>query len=121
LHRSGSPSTRAGPSVVRAMPEPAAPLLAGPPHNAWSWQRRQLAFLRVSLIPPPNRDAAAEITRALEVLVEKVESFGGRIEAAGPLGVVAPCGLESIEDAPRRAAHAAIAIRKAAERSRPAT
>ena len=54
----------------------------------------------------------------LEVLAEKAESFGGRVEELGPLRVVAAFGLEPVEDAPRRAAHAAIAIRKVA-RARP--
>jgi predicted ATPase len=57
------------------------------------------------------------VTRALEVVVEKVESFGGRVEELGPTGLVGVFGLESIEDAPRRAAHAAVAIRKAGERT----
>ena len=50
-----------------------------------------------------------------------MESFGGRVEELGPLGVVAAFGLEPVEDAPRRAAHAAMAMRKAAERTRCAT
>ena len=89
--------------------------------GALAWERRQLAFLRVTLIVSPDRDVGAEIARALEVLVEKAESFGGRVEALGPLGMVAAFGLEAVEDAPRRAAHAAIAMRKAAERAGSAT
>jgi len=46
--------------------------------------------------------------------VEKIESFGGRVEEVSPGGVVAVFGLEPIEDAPRRAAHAALAIQKIA-------
>src|SRR5262249_22812811 len=66
-------------------------------------------------------EVGPESTRVLEVLAEKAESFGGRVEGIGPLSVVAAFGLESVEDAPRRAAHAAIAMRKAAERARHAT
>src|SRR5262249_1576907 len=57
----------------------------------------------------------------LQVLGEKAESFGGRVEAVGPRGLVAVFGLEPVEDAPRRAAHAALAMRKAAERAPPPT
>src|SRR5256712_5644614 len=59
-------------------------------------------------------DVAAAVGAAIEALVEKIESFGGRIEEVSPGGVVAVFGLEPIEDAPRRAAHAALAIQKIA-------
>jgi class 3 adenylate cyclase len=52
------------------------------------------------------------------MVVEKVQSFGGRVEARSPTGIVAAFGLEPVEDAPRRAAHAAMAIQKAVERAR---
>ncbi len=83
-----------------------------------AWERRRLAFLRAVLVPPPDREVMPLVARALEVLVEKVESFGGRVEELGPLGVVGVFGLEPIEDAPRRAAHAAVAIRTG-ERAHP--
>ncbi|MGH7319841.1 MAG: ATP-binding protein, partial [Candidatus Rokuibacteriota bacterium] len=81
------------------------------------WDRRRLTLLRVALIVPPATDARLYPSRALELVVEKAESFGGRVEELGPTGIVAVFGLEPIEDAPRRAAHAAMAIRKAAERA----
>jgi hypothetical protein len=59
-----------------------------------------------------------DTSRALEVIMEKVRSFGGRVEELSPTGVVAAFGLEPIEDAPRRAALAAMAVLKAAERAR---
>ena len=99
------------------MPESASTLRAEPAPDAWLWERRQLAFLRAALLPSSDRDAGPGIARALQVLVEKAESFGGRVEALGPLGLVAVFGLEPVEDAPRRAAHAAVAMRKAAERA----
>jgi len=70
---------------------------------------------------PPDGEVGPESARVLEILAEKAEGFGGRVEGLGPLSVVAAFGLESVEDAPRRAAHAAIAMRKAAERARRAT
>src|SRR5262249_8182320 len=78
-------------------------------------------FLRAALVSSSDRDAGPEVARTLQVLVEKAESFGGRVEELGPLGLVAAFGLEPVEDAPRRAAHAAIALRKSAERAPLAT
>jgi tetratricopeptide (TPR) repeat protein len=49
--------------------------------------------------------------------VEKIESFGGRVEEMSPEGLVAMYGLDAIEDAARRAAHAALAIQKVAARA----
>jgi DNA-binding NtrC family response regulator/tetratricopeptide (TPR) repeat protein len=120
LQRSGSPPAGAGPPGPRSSPEPTLPARAGPARGAAAWQRRQLAFLRASLTPP-NGDTGPEITRALEVLAAKAESFGARVEGLGPATLVAAFGLEPIEDASRRAAHAAIAMRKAVERARLAT
>jgi DNA-binding NtrC family response regulator len=118
LTRSGaSTPAPAGPSVARASPEPMPPVRARPPRSAGAWERRQLAFLKASLVPASDRDARVEIGRVPEILVEKAETFGGRVEALGPLSLVAAFGVEPIEDAPRRAAHAAIAMRKAIERA----
>jgi DNA-binding NtrC family response regulator/predicted ATPase len=121
LRQSGAPPARSGPPVPRSVPEPTPPSRAGPFRGAPSWERRQLAFLRATLVPPPDGAVALEHTRALEVLAEKAESFGGRVEGLGPLSVLAAFGLDPVEDAPRRAAHAAIAMRKAAERAQLAT
>jgi tetratricopeptide (TPR) repeat protein len=66
---------------------------------------------------PPDADLPLYAVRALEVLVEKVRSFEGRVAEMSPTGFVAAFGLEPVEDAPRRAAHAAMAIGKAAERT----
>ena len=117
LTRSGVPPARAAPSGARTSPEPIPPPRARPPQSAGPWERRQLAFLRAALVPSSVCDARGEISRAPEVLAEKAESFGGHVEALGPLGLIAVFGLEPVEDAPRRAAHAAIAMRKAVERA----
>jgi DNA-binding NtrC family response regulator/tetratricopeptide (TPR) repeat protein len=118
LTRNGaSTPAPAGPSVARASPEPMPPVRARPRRSAGAWERRQLAFLRASLVPASDRDARVEIGRVPEILVDKVEAFGGRVEALGPLSLVAAFGVEPVEDAPRRAAHAAIAMRKAIERA----
>ena len=56
---------------------------------------------------------------ALEAIVEKIESFGGRVEEMSHEGLLAVFGLEPVEDAPRRAAHAALAIQRIAVLAHP--
>src|SRR3989454_4504636 len=81
---------------------------------AVQWEHRHVALLRADLVTMAPVDVVAAVGAALETLVEKFESFGGRVEEVSPGGVVAVFGLEPIEDAPRRAAHAALAIQKIA-------
>ncbi|HSF02002.1 MAG TPA: sigma 54-interacting transcriptional regulator, partial [Solirubrobacterales bacterium] len=78
------------------------------------WERRHLAFLRARLLPSSAIDAA----RTLEVIGEKVRTFGGRVEESGPTGVVAVFGLDPVDNAPSLAALAALAIQNAAARAR---
>jgi len=83
------------------------------------WEGRHLALLRVALasdVATPTSTAVA----ALESLLEKVQSFGGRLEEIGPTGLLASFGLEPVEDAPVRAADAALAMQKAATHARQA-
>ena len=82
------------------------------------WEPRRLTLLRAALGGPHQADSPLSTSRALEVMVEKVQSFGGRVEEMGASGLVAAFGHEPVEDAPRRAAHAAMAIHNAAERAR---
>jgi len=77
------------------------------------WERRSLALLAARV----GSGSVAENSVALETLVEKVESFGARVEELTPTRVVAAFGLDGVEDALRRAAHAALAIHNAIERS----
>ncbi|MBI2553215.1 MAG: sigma 54-interacting transcriptional regulator, partial [Candidatus Rokubacteria bacterium] len=114
-----APSTRRRPS----RPAAAAPRLpeavpgAIPPPTAVRWEPRRLTLLRAALLRPAQAASPLAASRALEVLVEKVQSFGGRVEEMGASGIVAAFGHEPVEDAPRRAAHAAMAIHNAAERA----
>src|SRR5262245_36782672 len=82
------------------------------------WEGRRLAFLRSAVVLPDDLDPGFSPSRALEVLIEKIQTFGGRVEEMSPTGVVAAFGLEPVEDAPQRAALAAAAVHKAAERAR---
>jgi transcriptional regulator with AAA-type ATPase domain/tetratricopeptide (TPR) repeat protein len=78
------------------------------------WERRHLAFLRARVLSSSTIDAA----RALEVIGEKVRTFGGRVEESAPTGVVAVFGLDPVDNAPSLAALAALAIQNAAARAR---
>ena len=102
-----------GSHLVSGQP-PIAPTSRAPLH----WERRRVTLLRATLTLAPESDEPREARRGLEVLLEKVTSFGGRVEGMGPTGVVAAFGLDATEDAPSRAAHAAMAIQKAAARAR---
>ncbi len=81
------------------------------------WEPRRLTLLRAALTWTAA-DRAGPPRRALEAVGDKVSAFGGRVVERGPQGLVAAFGLEPVEDAPRRAAHAAIAVHKAADRAR---
>jgi len=93
-----------------------APMTGRGPVNV-QWGRRHVALLRVDLVTTAMTVVPA-VGAALETLVEKVESFGGQVEEVSPGGLVAVFGLEPIEDAPRRAAYAALAIQRIAARAR---
>jgi len=99
----------AAPSPVLAPPTTSAPL---------EWQRRRVTMLRASLLAPSAPEALLETNRALELLVDKVRSFGGTIEGRGPTGIAAAFGLDLTEDAPSRAAHTAMAMVNAVTRAR---
>ena len=82
------------------------------------WEDRLVAVLQASARPVDADDPPAEFGRHFDVLVQKVESFGGRVEEAGTARLVAAFGLDPAEDAPRRAALAAMAIQNALGRDR---
>jgi DNA-binding NtrC family response regulator/tetratricopeptide (TPR) repeat protein len=85
---------------------------SGAPPAVMHWERRLVAVLQAAL--GTERDAPLpRTTRAVQVLVDKVVSFGGRVEELAPAAVVAAFGVEPMEDAPRRAALAAQAIQLA--------
>src|SRR5262249_4171492 len=88
--------------------------------SAIRWERRRLALLRATLDPElPAHEQPLDLSRALEVLVEKLTSFGGRIEELSPFVLVTSFGVEPTADAPTQAALAALAIVRAASRGQP--
>ncbi len=97
---------------------PAAPQQEVAPPASVRWERRRLTWLRADLLPPNRERSSVDSSRQLDVLVDKVRSFGGRVEEISPTGVVAAFGIEPVEDAPKRAALSAMAIRKAMEHAR---
>jgi len=107
------------PSGPPAPSTPADPSLRGEPTPAQAqnavnvqWDRRHVALLRADLVPASWTGPLPDAGPVLETLCEKIYTFGGQIEEVSPRGLVAGFGLEPVEDAPRRAAHAALAILK---------
>ena len=106
------------PSVV--VPEEAAATVVAsePGGTKIRWERRQLVFLRVVLGEPADTDSRLDTSRLLDSLIDKVRSFGGRIEELSPISIGAVFGIEIMDEASRRAAHAAMAMRRVLERGR---
>jgi DNA-binding NtrC family response regulator/tetratricopeptide (TPR) repeat protein len=89
-----------------------APAAAAPP-PALEWERRRVTFLRAAI----DASDAGAAPRLIEEFVEKIRTFGGHVEEVSPTGLVAAFGLEPVEDAPRRAAHAAMAMQRLVARA----
>ena len=83
------------------------------PSAVAQWERRRLSFLGVKLLEAPTVD----VGRALEMVGEKVRTFGGRIDETSPTGVIAVFGLDPVDNAASHAALAALAIQNAASRA----
>jgi transcriptional regulator with AAA-type ATPase domain/tetratricopeptide (TPR) repeat protein len=82
---------------------------------SFRWERRLITVLGAALTGPEEA-APFQFVPALDRLVGKLRSFGARIEELAPDRIIAVFGFEPVEDAPRRAAHAALAMLKALER-----
>jgi transcriptional regulator of acetoin/glycerol metabolism len=104
-----SPLERATGRAVEATPVPA------PGVGSLRWARRLITILGADLADPKEA-APFQLAPALEHLIGKLKSFGARIEELAPDRIVAVFGFEPVEDAPRRAAHTALAMLKALER-----
>src|SRR5262249_21617098 len=79
------------------------------------WERRRVTFLRASILTD-DVDSTLTATRVLQDLVDKVESFGGRVDEVSRTQVVGIFGFDAAEDAARRAANCAVAILNMIER-----
>jgi DNA-binding NtrC family response regulator/tetratricopeptide (TPR) repeat protein len=80
------------------------------------WERRRLAVLLARLVAVPDA-GPLDTGRVIEALLERARSFGGRVEELAASGFVALFGLEPMEDPVRRAALAALAMQRAADRT----
>jgi transcriptional regulator with AAA-type ATPase domain/tetratricopeptide (TPR) repeat protein len=81
-------------------------------------ESRRLTLLYATLVGAREESHSPVVTRALESVIDKARSFGGWVESVRPGGVVVVFGIDSAEDAARRAVHAAVAIRQLAVRAR---
>jgi DNA-binding NtrC family response regulator/tetratricopeptide (TPR) repeat protein len=121
LAREGPPARRRGGRPPTRRPSPARPAVAsgspGPSAEPVPEVRR-VTLLAVRLLPATLEPVAWEASRALEASAEKVRSFGGRIEEHRATELLAAFGVAPEEDAPRRAAHAAIAVQALGARGR---
>jgi tetratricopeptide (TPR) repeat protein len=107
------PPATAAPTEPTDGPHHAVPPTTGRGPVNLQWERRHVALLRADLVPTAVTLVPAT-SAGLETFVEKIESFGGQVEEVSPVGLVAVFGLEPVEDAPRRAAYAGLAIQKIA-------
>jgi tetratricopeptide (TPR) repeat protein len=105
-----------GPSVLRETDAPSAPPALAR-HDRLRWDQRRVAVLRV-VFPASAGSAWSSAGRALTVVLDKIEGFGGRVEGLSPTTLEATFGIDPVDDGPRRAAHAALAISRAADRAR---
>jgi len=110
---------RADPGA-RPARRPAAPTLPprAPSTVAASATRtsRRLTLLAVTLEPPADGESRAG--RLLELVREKVRTFGGRVERASAGGLLAAFGIDELDEPAARAAHCALVIHHAARRAR---
>ena len=122
----GSPAPR-GPRVgaqaapaeaPELMPAPASAPAESPAPSGVRWEPRRVTFLRARLVSSGGEPRSSELSRAIEVMVDKVGSFGGVVDELSPTGLIAAFGLEPVEDALEHAAFAALAILKIASRAR---
>jgi len=91
-------------------------------HPAWParvpgvrWERRRITLLRASILAGDGEPKLIT-ARLLEDLVDKIHTFGGRVEELSPTAVVAAFGVEPAEDAPWRAANAATSMLRMMDR-----
>src|SRR5262245_41749314 len=91
---------------------PTGAVLAPPAAEMVRWEQRRVTVLRAEML---DGEGADEIAPASSVLlaaaVEKIRTFGGRVEEVSPRAIEASFGVEPLDDAVRCAALSALAIR----------
>ena len=126
-------ATRPGAASHRTHASPAAPESVGgvvprapasshpavPGRSSIRWERRWVTAIRLVLGDPTGTAAIWATNGVLELLTDKVVGFGGRLETLSQTAINASFGLEPIDEAPRRAALAAMAIQKTVSTSEP--
>ncbi len=109
LGATAAPAEAPEPALASAPPESPAP-------SGVRWEPRRVTFLRARLLSSGGEPRSSDLSRAMEVIVDKVRSFGGVVDELSPTGLIAAFGLEPVEDALEHAAFAAIAIQTVAAR-----
>ncbi|HET9299083.1 MAG TPA: sigma 54-interacting transcriptional regulator, partial [Candidatus Polarisedimenticolaceae bacterium] len=109
LGATAAPAEAPEPALASAPPESPAP-------SGVRWEPRRVTFLRARLLSSGGEPRSSDLSRAMEVIVDKVRSFGGVVDELSPTGLIAAFGLQPVEDALEHAAFAAIAIQTVAAR-----
>ena len=82
------------------------------------WEQRRVTVLRTEVLErEPADDLASASNILLASVMEKIRSFGGRVEEVSPRTVEGSFGVDPIDDAARRAALCALAIRMTVTRA----
>jgi transcriptional regulator with AAA-type ATPase domain/tetratricopeptide (TPR) repeat protein len=103
------PSARRTVEPVGNVAPPVLTSASRPLSGALLWESRRLTVLRAE-VAKTDGSARSGADEAFGAVVEKVTTFGGRVEDVSPRAVTAVFGLDRIDDAARRAANAALAI-----------
>jgi transcriptional regulator with AAA-type ATPase domain/TolB-like protein/tetratricopeptide (TPR) repeat protein len=78
---------------------------------------RSIAFLGIALVPPSGNLPILLGNDHLDIIEDKVKTFGGRVEAVRPTSVVAVFGLGPVDHPAANAVHAALAIKHVVQRA----
>jgi len=107
-----------------SLAEPARPAASpsSAAHELPRWERRRVTVLRTEMLDGESTDDVTPASNLfLASAIEKVQSFGGRVEEVSRNAIEAVFGVEPVDDAARRAALTALAIRMTVARAqRPA-
>ena len=107
----GTDASSTGEAVAPGREAAVAPRAPAPAVDSVRWERRYVTLLRVTLAGAA--DLSVDAGRLLSLVAEKVLGFGGRTEALGRMSLDASFGVVLVENAPRRAASAALTIQNA--------